>query len=190
MQAETLVLEQWEFYRKQNYFNRMCIKTPESVLKLSIPIRKAKEYSPIRERIISYDWKWQRDHWRSLESAYRSSPYFEYYEDRIEPFFREQPEMLLDYNLRIIDKLSEMLGIELNYSLSESYQEDEAYDRDLRSDFDPKRQQAPAWFEAVAYPQVFGEEFAPDLSVLDLLFNCGPESVRILRESMKNEVGS
>lgn len=178
-----IVLEQWEHYKKQHYFNRMQILTPGKVLKLSIPVRKAKEYTPLLHRTISYDWSWRKDHWKSLESAYRSSPYFEYYEDRFAPIFAEETTSLIELNLKILTQLREALAIDIQWEMSTAFHGSEHYEQDCRTAFDAKRQRLPEWFKPAPYQQVFGEEFVPDLSIFDLLCNCGPESVRILRES-------
>jgi hypothetical protein len=183
LRSEEIVLEQYEFYKKQHFFNRMNILSPNGLLKLSIPIRKAKENTPLLYRKISYDWSWRKDHWRSLESAYRSSPFFEYYEDRLAPFFKEETGSLLELNLGILEVLRDALKIDLKWSLSDGFHGSDRYEADFRADFNARRQISPAWFRPVPYQQVFGEAFVPDLSILDLLFNCGPESVRILRES-------
>jgi hypothetical protein len=183
LQAGEVILEQHEFYKKQNYFNRMNILTHNGVLKLSIPVAKAKERTPIKDRQIWEDGKWRKDHWRSLEAAYRSSPYFEYYEDLIEPFYSGEWTSLMDFNLEILKLLINALGLDIKWSLSTSFEDSEHYEADFRTDFDTRLAASPAWFRPVSYQQVFGTEFVPDLSILDLLFNCGPESVRILRES-------
>lgn len=183
LQEKTILLEEWEFYKKQNYFNRMRIKTPEKTLKLSIPVQKAQEYSPLRDRLITYDGRWQKDHWMSVQSAYRSSPYFEYYEDRIQPLFETETTHLLHHNLDILETLCDCLQIDLEWEMTTAYQGSDAYDGDYRGDFDPRGARFPDWFRPVDYPQVFGDTFTPDLSILDLMCNQGPESVRILRES-------
>lgn len=178
-----IILENWEHYKKQQFFNRMNILTPGKVLKLSIPVRKSKEYTPMVHRTISYDWAWRRDHWKSLETAYRSSPYFEYYEDRFAPVFTENTESLVDHNLMILEILREALDIDISWKMSDTFQGSDQYEADFRQDFDSKRERWPDWFHPAPYQQVFGETFVPDLSIFDLLCNCGPEAVRILRES-------
>ncbi|HHG86701.1 MAG TPA: hypothetical protein ENJ82_18275 [Bacteroidetes bacterium] len=183
LHAGEIVLENWEHYKKQQYFNRMNILTPGKVLKLSIPVRKAKEYTPLVHRTISYDWTWRKDHWKSLESAYRSSPYFEYYENRFAPFFSGETESLSELNLLILEQLREALAIDLEWKMSDSFHGSAYYSVDYRQEFDSKRERWPSWFHPAPYQQVFGNEFVPDLSIFDLLCNCGPESVRILRES-------
>lgn len=181
--SRRFVLEQWVHYRKQQYFNRTCIKTPDKALILSIPIKKALEQTPLCAREIAYDWRWQHDHWKSLESAYRSAPYFEYYEEGIHAFFQEQPVSLLDYNLRITRHLSDLLELDLEWDLSGSYQGASHYRQDFRDAFPTKEDALPAAFQAQPYPQVFGDTFTPNLSILDLLFNKGPESAALLKAS-------
>jgi hypothetical protein len=183
LQAEEFVLEQWMHYRKQNYYNRTSIKTPDKILNLSIPVRKAAEETPICKCEIAYDWRWQHDHWKSLESAYRRSPYFEYYEDDIKPFFETEEPSLLKYNLDILETVAKLLDIDLKWTLSESYQGSEAYSADLRNGFPTKTEDLPSLFIPKPYLQVFGETFSPNLSILDLLFNKGPESGKILKDS-------
>jgi hypothetical protein len=177
------VAEQWVHYRKQQYYNRTCIKTPDKTLILSIPVKKAVEQTPLCKREIAYDWRWQHDHWKSLESAYRSAPYFEYYEEGIRDFFEEQPASLLDYNLRITKHMSDLLELDLSWQLSDAYHGAEHYGRDFRDAFPTKDDALPAEFVPQPYPQVFGEDFSPNLSILDLLFNKGPESKSLLKSS-------
>ncbi len=181
--TKSFVVEQWVHYRKQQYFNRTCIKTPDKTLILSIPVKKAVEQTPLCKREIAYDWRWQHDHWKSLESAYRSAPYFEYYEEGIRDFFEEQPASLLDYNLRITQHMSDLLELDLSWELSDAYHGPAHYGRDFRDAFPTKDDDLPAEFIAQPYPQVFGEDFSPNLSILDLLFNKGPESASILKSS-------
>lgn len=186
IQAETIVLERWQYYRKQHYFNRMEILTPDKVLRLSIPIKKAAEHTPIASREISHEWTWRHDHWKSIESALRSSPYFEFFEDRIAAFYAEPWESLFDFNLAILTMVRDSLRLPIQWTVSEKWLPSTEYEADFREAFEPKNGQMPPWFQAKSYLQVFGEGFAPDLSILDLMCNKGPETERILRESIRS----
>ena len=102
----TILLEAHEHYRKQQYFNRMRVKGPNGVLALSIPIAKAPEKSLVNSRKIAYAEDWQKNHWKSLEAGYRSSPYFEFYEDRFAPFYEQKWDSLMEFNLSRCSKSS------------------------------------------------------------------------------------
>jgi hypothetical protein len=180
---QTIMLEKWQFYRKQHYFNRMEIKTPDKVLRLSIPIQKAAEHTPIGLRTIAHDWNWRHDHWKSIESALRSSPYFEYFESRIAALYAEPIDSLFDLNMAIITMVRDALKLDIQWTVTEQFMPAEHYVADYREEFDPKGGQMPAWFKPKSYLQVFGDVFSPDLSILDLMCNKGPETERILRES-------
>ncbi len=184
-QERVLLLETQEYYKKQNYFNRMRILSSNRVLTLSIPIRKAKENTIICKREIFFDGKWMRDHWVSLISAYRSSPYFEFYEDYFEPFFKEKRTSLVDHNLAIIKVLREILQLDFEIQLTDSFHSSGHYQTDYRRAFNSKGPTQADWFTSSPYLHVFGDTFHPDLSVLDLLFNLGPASSVYLNNSFK-----
>jgi hypothetical protein len=185
VQAGDIVLEKWQYYSKQHYYNRMEIKTPDKVLRLSIPIRKAAEHTPVGLRHISHEWNWRHDHWKSIESALRSSPYFEFFEDRIRAMYEEPWDMLYDFNLAIITLVRDSLKLPITWTVSEKYLEVGAYEVDYRHAFDPKNGHMPPWFQPKSYLQVFGDVFSPDLSIIDLMCSKGPETERILRESFR-----
>jgi len=185
LDAGEIVLERHEFYRKQNYFNRMQILGANKVLKLTIPILKAREHTPLLHREISFTENWARDHWISITSAYRSSPYFEFYESQLEPFFTQVNPNLFDHNRAIIDFFISALQIELPYTVTENFQPTDHYEADFRQALAARGESKTDWFQAVPYPQVFGEAFAPNLSILDLLCNMGPRSSQVLRESIR-----
>ena len=182
-QEQHVVLEQWIHYRKQNFYNRTCVKTPDKTLNLTIPIQKAADNTPLHQREISYDWHWQHDHWKSLESAYRRSPYFEYYENEIQSFFTIKESKLLDFNLKALQSICRILGMELEWKLSDAYEASAHYSQDLRHAFPTKTEELPQQFIPQPYLQVFGSTFTPNLSILDLLFNKGPESLGLLKAS-------
>ena len=182
VQADTIMLEVSENYQKQSYRTRMYIATSNSRLLLNIPVlhSKKKERKKIEDTYIENSFLWQRQHWRSLVIAYRTSPFFEFYEDDIYPLFHKEYNSLLEFNIDTIKCLQELLDIDLTISYTSSYQENYADKIDLRYFADGKRKNKT---EIEPYRQVFEEKngFIPYLSVLDLLFNHGPEAITYLQ---------
>ena len=188
IQSESQVmLEAREHYRKQQYFNRMRIKGPNGVMALSIPVEKAPEKTPLAERRIAYAMDWQKNHWKSLEAGYRSSPYFEYYEDRLLPFYEQRWDNLLEFNLASIALCVKLLDLDLTWEVSSEYKDSDQYSADYRSTFNARKGVSPSGFTPQPYEQVF-PGFAPDLSLLDLLFNEGPAARQILNGSFIESV--
>lgn len=186
-QESTVLLEAHEFYKKQQYFNRMRVMTSNKILDLSIPVVKARENTAIGKREVFFDGKWMHDHWVSLTSAYRSSPYFEFYEDHFEPFFKEKTPSLFERNLDIIKMLREVLQLEFEIELTDSFKGSEQYEIDYRRAFSPKSTTSSDWFDPQPYLHVFGEKFHPDLSIMDLICNQGPASGVYLKQAFKKE---
>ena len=158
----------------------MLIRASNRVLPLTIPIQRRGQRMPIRDKKISYAENWQKQHWGSLQAAFRNSPYFEYYEDQLSLFYQRKYEFLLDLNLAILEVIWQWLGLEGKIRFSQEYFPTTHYQLDLRLAFDPSGKTIPDWFRAVPYTQVF-EGFVPGLSILDLLCNLGPESRKILQ---------
>ena len=180
-QSDSIVLEANENYLKQSYRNRCYIYGANGKLSLNIPIKKGTQLkTPIRDIEIEYVMPWQKTHWKSIESAYQSSPYFEFYVDELAPFFEKQHRFLFDLNLEIIEYLIEALDIETNIELSTEYISCNEFEvEDFREIIHPKKDIAlDPHFTAKEYTQVFSDKhgFAPNLSVLDLLLNLGPEA--------------
>ena len=123
-------------------------------------------------------------HWKSLESAYRSSPYFEYYEDDFYPFYHDKKyENLTEFNIDLNKKIIDLLGIETKIEISENYIEDVTPEQDFRNAFSPKKETA---LKFTPYIQVFGERngFTSNMSIVDILFNEGPNSVNYIKSLM------
>ncbi len=183
-QAKNVVIEAYGNYQKQTYRNRMYIAHNNGKLLLNIPIKHNKEglRSQMNSVVIENDFPWQLHHWKSIQTAYRTSPFFEYYEDDLKDFFTRPANNLLDLNIEIFHLLCGLLGIEVVVSKSQKY-EKEPNTTDLRSLIEVK---SDLHFKFEPYRQVLQEhhEFLPNLSVLDLLFNEGPNALNYL-ESQK-----
>ncbi|WP_374958159.1 WbqC family protein [Gilvibacter sp.] len=183
VKAESLLLERCDNYQKQTYRNRLYIAHSNGKLGLNIPVKHSKDGERQKTATVSIEnnFHWQRDHWRSLEAGYRSSPFFEFYEDEIKPFFDQKHLRLFDCNLESMKLVAELLGLPFAYSLTESYatapDPSEINDHRVlvRSKKVPEIATPP-------YHQVHQNQhgYLNNLSVLDLLFNLGPESVSYL----------
>lgn len=184
LQTETVGIETAAHYIKQQYSNRMWIKTANGVLSLVIPVQRAGEGKAIKDKKIAYDTAWQKNHWKSLETAYRSSPYFEYYEDKFRIFYEKKYDFLLDFNTEIQTVCLQILQIDKKLEMVSVYEKADFYAKDYRDSFDASLLTQPKWFNAATYTQVF-EGFYANLSIFDLLCNEGPNGKSILVNSLR-----
>lgn len=164
----------------------MHIKLSNRVYPLTIPVERRGKRMPLKEKKISYQEDWRRQHWNSLISAYKNSPYFEYYAEPIRITLYRSPIWLMDLHMELLDLMVKWLTWEGDIHLSEEYFPSEYYDKDFRKDFDASLNTLPPWFQTIPYPQVF-DGFHEGLSMLDLLFNEGPVARGILLKSFKEE---
>ena len=180
--ADIVFLEHCEFYEKQSYRNRCNIAGANGQLALTIPVEKSKGSRMLtRDVRISEHSDWQLQHWRSIESAYNSTPFFEYYKDDLIPFYEKNWTFLWDFNTEIQTKLLELLDLQVDIQLTKEYKVDfDENVQDVRNSIHPKKETEVGSFRT--YYQVFEQRFGfiPNLSSIDLLFNMGNESILIL----------
>ena len=183
--AERVVFENEDNYQKQTYRSRMYIYGANGKLSLNIPIKHTgdksqhQKYKNVR---IENDFNWQKQHWKSLQTAYRTSPFFEFYEDDFAPLYEKKREFLLDFNYECLELISESLQIDLDVRKTKEYiltPPEET--RDLRGLVNAKQE---GDHQLQPYTQVFENKlgFLPGLSIVDLLFNEGPNSLNYLEE--------
>ncbi len=180
-QSGQVWIEAHEHYRKQSYRNRTRIISANGVMDLSIPVEKKEgNKTLIRDVRISEHANWQLNHWRAIESAYSSSPFFEYYKDDLRPFYEKKWRFLWDFNLRLQHVVLDMLDMSVEIKPTTAYISDYKNElTDHREDIHPKTELP---FEIRKYYQVFQSKFGflPNMSIIDLLFNMGNESPLIL----------
>lgn len=161
---------------KQSYRNRCYIYGPNGRQSLVIPVEHENLFRiPISEVKISYESRWNHIHWKSLCTAYRNSPYFEYFEDDFQNIYLNPPKLLFDFNLALLKMILKIFQIKKEIHFSESFEKDTNAE-DFRNHFHPKKNIA----EIPEYYQVFKERFGfiNDLSCIDLLFNAGPDALK------------
>ena len=174
--AEYVQMEQWENFQKQTYRNRCLIATTQGIQALTVPTERGGSLL-IKDTRISDHGNWRHLHWNALQSAYGESPFFEYYQDDIRPFFEQRWDFLLDFNEAIRVKMSELIDIQPKVTLTSEYSPSSKID--YREAIRPKHPLPDPDFEPKPYYQVYQQKhgFLPNLSILDLLFNMGPESI-------------
>ena len=175
-----IVIEKYEHFPKQTYRNRANIYSPDGMLTLVVPVVKgSKVHTPVKDVKISYDFSWQRLHWMSLQGCYRRSAYFEYYEDDFAPFYEKKETFLFDYNEQLLQLILKLLKIKAELNFTGSYEAEYQHLTDLRLDIHSKKSSD---YAARPYFQLFEERhgFMKNLSIVDLLFNQGPQSVNYL----------
>lgn len=180
LQADKITFETDDNFQKQTNRNRMYIYSPNGLQMLNIPVKHSKnERQKFKDVRIENAFGWQKNHFKSLEAAYRTSPFFEFFEDDFRPIFENKHEFMMDLNFQIFDIINDCLGVNLPFSKTEEY----FHEVDDKTDFRHLVNGKKDSFTNESYTQVFGEKhgFLPNLSILDLLFNEGRHAVEYLK---------
>ena len=180
--SKKLIFEINDNFKKQTYRNRTYIYGANGLLLLSIPvIHSQKNRKKFKDVMISYDYDWLSQHWKSFQISYRSSPFFEYYEDKLADLYGRREKYLYDFNLRSIDILFDMLQINLEYDFTKEYNEKYSDTLDYRNNY----KKLNSSFKIKEYTQVFESKhgYIENLSALDLIFNEGPNAINFLKTS-------
>lgn len=182
LKADSLMLEKHENYTKQSYRNRCHILTAQGMQPLSVPVVRgnSKDKTIITDIEIDYSQKWDKVHWRAIQAAYGRAPYFEFYSDYIKEIYDRQPKYLFDLNVDLLKLYLKFLKVNKPLNFTDSYQEDTPeHVLDLRNKIHPKI--ITDNLHVKTYTQVFGKQFVSELSIIDLLFTQGPESLSYIQ---------
>ena len=178
-----VIFEQHENFPKQTYRNRTNIYGANGKLSLIIPLSHNGKRM-VKDLEISYAEDWQKLHWKSIKTAYQSTPYFEFYEDHFAPLYEKKEKFLIDFNLRSLENVMKVLKAEKAHSLNSEYHKN-TESADFRNRFSAKKESE---YEMPEYFQNFSEKygFIKDLSIIDLIFSKGPESRTYLKNIQIN----
>ncbi|MCF0207003.1 MAG: WbqC family protein [Bacteroidales bacterium] len=185
--GDEVKIEIFETYPKQTFRNRCNILSANGLLPLSIPVQK-NFHTLAKDIKIDYTENWQRKHSVAIMSAYKNSPFYEYYFYKLEKVFTSKETFLVDYNDKLLQAVFSILKVDAKYSFTEDFVSDAAGYQDFRDSISPKasKNAADSSFTPKPYIQVFGDRygFVPNLSILDLIFNLGPESRSHIEECL------
>ncbi|HRW62396.1 MAG TPA: WbqC family protein [Bacteroidales bacterium] len=186
LKYDKVLIEVHDHFTKQTYRNRCKIYAANGVLQLSVPVKKDQTKTKICDIKIDYDTNWRKVHWKSIESAYKASPFFDYYADDLKLFFNKKYNFLIDFNTELQYQILSFLDLNISIEFTSSYIDKYNKDyEDFREKIHPKKEIEDKDFLKHEYIQVFIDRygFQPNLSIIDLLFNEGPHTRNILKIS-------
>lgn len=181
VQADSITFEMEDNFQKQTNRNRMYIYSPNGMQLLNIPLKHSKErHQKTKDIRIEDAFDWQKQHFKSLEAAYRTSPFFEYFEDDLAPIFQKKHTFLMDLNFEAMEIVSDCLGFDFSYKKTTEYFHEVTDFSDFRAFANGKKDT----YEFDSYTQVFEEKhgYLNNLSILDLLFNEGRYAMDYLKK--------
>jgi WbqC-like protein family len=180
LRSGRVMVESEENYLKQSYRNRCYILSAHGPQLLSVPVYQGSQHkTPVKEIRIDYSKRWQQVHLRAITAAYGSSPYFQFYFENIEKIISRKTDFLIDLNMELARSILKMLGLKIDVALTTDFKPVGKTEHDFRYSISPKRKPQ---FIVKEYMRVFdkAKEGYHRLSIIDLIFNTGPEAVRYL----------
>ena len=187
-ESHSITFEAHENYVKQSYRNRTSILGANGPTTLSIPIKDGNKKISIQHIEIAYDQNWTNNHWRAIQSAYGKAPFFEYYADFFHQIYKSKPSSLFQLNTDLLTLCLKLLQFEIPVKFSDEYVKlPENGVIDMRSSLHPKKESKKTFiFNPQPYLQLFGNEFVPNMSIIDLLFCEGTNASNIITQSVTN----
>jgi hypothetical protein len=189
LHAKDILIEAEEHYTKQTYRNRCYIRGANKILPLSIPVINGNRKILMKDIKVDHNQKWANDHWRSIQSAYGKAPFYEFFADYFEKEFQKRHKYLIDLNQNMLTICLKLIKLKISVSRTKTYfKEPESHIFDLRGKISPKEEYTKRQiYQPIEYMQVFGKDFAANLSVIDLLMNEGPNALTIVTKSIVTE---
>jgi hypothetical protein len=186
--SNRIIIDDMSLFRKQSFRNRANILSVNGILPLIVPVCRGRSKIIFKDIRIDNTLLWQKTHWNSILSAYNKSAYFQYYKHLFAGYYEKRYEFLLDLNLDIIRTIATILSLPSEIILFSDFTGDDSVLTDKRNTIDPKPRynKADDMFTSIIYRQVFSDrfEFVADLSIIDLIFNRGPDTKALLQQSV------
>lgn len=182
LQESTISFDKEMLFKRSSYRNRMIIAAANGTIQLSIPVIGGRAIKSIYKEVeIDYRSHWQRDHFRTLCTAYGNSPFFMFYRDELEKLYQETPRLLYEWNLMCLAWVLKKMKIEKKIE-NEIVHENDLQKTSFFELYTPQNLNTNSTSKCVTYNQVFADKtgFLPNLSILDLLFNEGPHAKQVL----------
>jgi hypothetical protein len=179
-QADTALIEREENYLKQSYRNRCYILSSHGLQPLTLPVYSGSIHkTPVKDIRIDYTKRWQHVHLGAITAAYGSSPYFLYYIENIEKIISKKIDFLIDLNMELSEAILKMIKLDTKLTYTTDFVPAGQYDKDFRYKISPKKE---SHYTTKEYMKVFdcGKNFRQKLSIIDLIFNTGPEAINYL----------
>jgi hypothetical protein len=182
---DSIYIERWENYIRQSYRSRCFINGANGILPLSIPVEGGRKKIPIKDIRIVSDQSWIDQHLRSIMSAYGNAPFYDHYIDDLHMFFEQKHTFLYDLSIESMTLCLKMMNLKIKWKETEEFSHEyETGENDFRNEFNAKnREDLPKFFIPQKYFQLFGKQFAVNLSILDLIMCEGPQASSILQGS-------